>query len=64
MKKQKKNKTSFFKKIINFISDNATQVIETFLLLAVVSLPFFVDFESIFSKYLQENYTSVSENSS
>lgn len=56
MKKQKKNKTSFFKKIINFISDNATQVIETFLLLAVVSLPFFVDFESIFSKYLQENY--------
>lgn len=56
LKKQKKNKTSFFKKIINFISDNASQVIETFLLLAVVSLPFFIDFESIFSKYLQENY--------
>lgn len=56
LKKQKKNKTSFFKKIINFISDNVTQIFETLLMLAVLLLPFFIDFKSMFSKYLQENY--------
>lgn len=56
LKKQKKNKTNFFKKIINFISDNSTQIFETLLILTVLSLPFFIDFKDIFGKYLLENY--------
>lgn len=53
---KKQNKTKFFEKIFNFISDNFTQISETVLILAVSLLPFYFDFKSIFSTYLQENY--------
>ena len=56
LKKQKKRKTSFFKKITNFISDNSIQIFETSLMLVTSSLPFYFDFKRIFSTYLQENY--------
>lgn len=56
LKTKKTKKTSFLKKVINFFQDNVLQILESFMLVVVFSLPYFINIKGIFDQYLKENY--------